>query len=80
MKITLEGSELALNKFLNVQRTYMKRKGIGVVKSKPINSKPDIDTNSELYKITKLFVQKFNKEVPRNKINDINWIKNKLND
>jgi hypothetical protein len=81
MEIILQGSEKAITKFLKYQRTHMKRKGISVVeKHKPINKAPEFDTDSEIYKITKLYAKTFNKPVPKNKTKDINWIKQKIED
>jgi hypothetical protein len=77
MRITLEGSELALNKLLKYQKTYMKRKGINIVESISITVINDNDEN--LNHLHDEYLQKFDKKVPKNKSKDIDWIKEKLN-
>lgn len=76
MKITLEGSEIAINKFLKSQRAYMKRKSIVRINE---SKKENTEDNEELIEVSELYFEKFDKRVPKNKAKDIDWIKEKLN-
>jgi hypothetical protein len=77
MRITLEGSEMALKRFLKSQSRYMKRKGIAIVESIKIEViEGELENLKHLHEE---YFNKFNKNVPKNKTKDIDWIKGKLN-
>jgi hypothetical protein len=79
MKIILEGSELVINKFLKVNKTYMKRKGINIVESNEIEIIVIDEEEENRNHLHDEYFKKFDKKVPKNKARDIDWIKEKLN-